>query len=253
MSPMPDRRHGIAGAAVSWLRRRLRWGRPSSFWQALAGAFGEVPESSFQLDGVPLRPDSRLHAIDPGSSELEILQLLHALVCVYKPERVLETGTFRGFGALTIAHALELNGAGTLTTIDCDHAALRLARRHVRVFAPGLRRGIDFVEADSLEWLRRQSGAPFDLAFLDSRLDLRVEELEILLERELLAPGALCMLHDTAMGGLREPAGAPAEWHDAHTWRGLDRLEEIARANGALRFTQSRGFLLIQMRNGVRS
>jgi hypothetical protein len=42
MSPMPDRRHGMAGAAVSWLRRRLLWRRPSSFWQALSGAFGGV-------------------------------------------------------------------------------------------------------------------------------------------------------------------------------------------------------------------
>jgi hypothetical protein len=44
---------------------------------------------------------------DMGSTEIEVLNWLHAMVCLLKPQSILETGTCRGLG--TIALLLVVN------------------------------------------------------------------------------------------------------------------------------------------------
>ncbi|HEY6398365.1 MAG TPA: class I SAM-dependent methyltransferase, partial [Solirubrobacteraceae bacterium] len=56
-------------------------------------------------------------------------RLLEALIVVGGARRVLEIGTFTGFGALAMAAAL-LPG-GRVTTLEVDEDRARIARRHI--------------------------------------------------------------------------------------------------------------------------
>jgi predicted O-methyltransferase YrrM len=137
-------------------------------------------------------------SVDCGSTEVEVLDFLHALVRLYKPARILETGTFRGLGTIALARGVADNGVGTVVTLDRDEAAHRLARRAFRVFDGRLLKRVRFVEADTLAWIGECDEAPFELVFLDSAEDIRWMELELLLSRGRLASGAVCVIHDTS-------------------------------------------------------
>lgn len=133
------------------------------------------------------------HAHDGGSTEIEYLELVTAFVRVCKPKRALETGTFQGWGSSAIAWGLHQNGSGHLTTVDrndCGGAA-----------ADKIKYDADwaFVQSDTLAFINKCDPLqPFEFAFLDSDIPIRVKELDLLLERQLLTPGAIVMIHDSS-------------------------------------------------------
>ena len=106
---------------------------------------------------------------------------------------------------------------------------------------------VEVANRESLEFLNEYEGSRFDFAFLDSLLPVRAEELTVLLERRLLAPGSLVAIHDTSR--VRE---SPAGRRDPESMEFWDRFARIqAGPHGtrltAFEFTLSRGMLLIRV------
>ncbi|MEA2285455.1 MAG: hypothetical protein QOJ21_1498 [Solirubrobacteraceae bacterium] len=90
-------------------------------------------------------------------------RLLEALVVASRPARVLEIGTFTGYGALSIA--ARLPDGGRITTIEFDEDRAAMARRHIDA-SPHAHR-IDLIQGDAREIVPRLEG-PFDLVFIDA-------------------------------------------------------------------------------------
>lgn len=194
----------------------------------------------------PAEASELYHALDVGSTELEVLQFLAALVCLFKPRHILETGTWQGWGTLTLASAARANGFGRITTLEIDAFQVEAARRRVNAHDPRLGGLVDFVCAASMEYLQRPGLAPFDLCFLDSALDTRAAEFRLLRERRLLAPGAVVLVHDTSP--LR-PEGIPGG--GATTFVGIETFRDPGPAFQRLEFPRSRGFILLRHVEGA--
>jgi len=159
----------------------------------------------------PHHPGERAHLYrshDLGSVEVEVGELLRALVHAWKPRLILETGTYKGVSARYLAEGCELNGFGKILSIERDAekaAAARVAlERHPSV---------EVVTADSVHFLERYDGDPFDFALLDSDLHARVVELRLLRDRNLLQ--GIAFIHDTsrlrAAGGMNDHPAFAAE------------------------------------------
>ena len=90
-------------------------------------------------------------------------RLLEALVVISGARRVLEIGTFTGFGALSMAAALPEHGA--LITIEFDEAIANIARRNIE---PSPQAGkITLIVGDAREEVPRLEGS-FDLVYIDA-------------------------------------------------------------------------------------
>jgi caffeoyl-CoA O-methyltransferase len=90
-------------------------------------------------------------------------RLLEALVVAAGATRVLEIGTFTGYGALSIA--ARLPAGGRVTTIENDEQHAALAREHFDA-SPHADR-IELRVGDAREIVRALDG-PFDLVFIDA-------------------------------------------------------------------------------------
>src|SRR5919201_3712096 len=90
-------------------------------------------------------------------------RLLEALVVVSGARRVLEIGTFTGFGALSMAAALP--AGGELVTIEFDEATAAIARQNIER-SPDAGR-IRLIVGDAREELPPLDG-PFDLVYIDA-------------------------------------------------------------------------------------
>lgn len=164
---------------------------------------------------LPLRRESELHPHCPAeraaeflsydgiATEMEVLNWLHATVCLTKPACVLETGAAHGLGTLALAAACRDNGAGRVHALEIDPSSAARARR--RLGEAGLAPWATVHGSDSRVWLE-QTTLEFGFGFFDSLTELRVEEFEICLRR----------------GRLR----GPAVFHDTSAWRTLTRTDE---------------------------
>lgn len=90
-------------------------------------------------------------------------RLLEALIVAGGARRVLEIGTFTGFGALTMAAALP--DGGRVTTLEIDEATAASARRHIEA-SPYADR-IELLIGDARETIAGLEGA-FDLVYIDA-------------------------------------------------------------------------------------
>ena len=168
-------------------------------------------------------------SVDGGSVEIETGEMLAALVRTFKPELVLETGTFLGVAARIISEAMTRNGFGRLITLEMNANQANIARASLADLA-----NVEVVTANALAWLNDYQGPPFGLVFLDSDASVRPIELALLHENGL-AIGPV-MVHDTsrlrAAGGMNDCPGYPVsldalglggvECHGARGWRLFD-------------------------------
>ncbi len=90
-------------------------------------------------------------------------RLLEALIVAGGARRVLEIGTFTGFGTLTMAAALP--DGGRITTLEIDEATAASARRHIEA-SPYADR-IELLIGDARETIAGLDG-PFDLVYIDA-------------------------------------------------------------------------------------
>jgi predicted O-methyltransferase YrrM len=168
-------------------------------------------------------------AHDNGSIEVEYGDLLTALVRAWKPEQILETGTYRGIGARYLAEGCVANGFGRVVTLECIPRQAEEARTALAELP------VEVVCADSVAWLREYDGPPFQFAFLDSALGARVSELRLLRDRRLL--DGIAFVHDTSR--LRAAGGMP----DRPNFTA--QLDELGL--GGIECPWSRGWRIFQM------
>ncbi len=190
----------------------------------------------------PHSPEERADlflAHNAGSTEIEVLNWLHATVCLLKPERILETGAADGLGTLALASACRANGFGTVHSIEIDPALCRSGEALLRRY--GVAEHAVFHAEDSRTFLGR-TDLSFGFAWFDSLCELRADEYAICRGRGLLAGPAA--FHDTSPLRTKTLSDWPDEARHAEYRR---RLREAARQPGVSPFesTLSRGVFVL--------
>jgi hypothetical protein len=136
------------------------------------------------------RPDcphpERWHSTDSDSTEVEVSELVGALVAALQPDLVLETGTAWGQTAEHIGFALLRNGEGRLVTLEPDPERAAYSRNRCYGMP------VEVLEARSLDYT---PPGPVGFAWFDSLFDLRAREF--LHYKPWLQPGTLVGFHDT--------------------------------------------------------
>jgi predicted O-methyltransferase YrrM len=125
---------------------------------------------------------------DSASSEVETVEFLYGLTRLIKPEYCVETGTWRGHSADSIARALAANGLGLLDTIELDHERANFSRERLASI-------VDHVNVRIGTSLEFRPTRPIDLIFLDSDPSISLREFEHF--RSYLAPGALVIFQNS--------------------------------------------------------
>jgi predicted O-methyltransferase YrrM len=126
-------------------------------------------------------------AHDGMATEVEVLELVAAMVRATQPEIVVETGAWLGHGSQAIGEALAANGHGHLWTLEVlPDLAVQAAER-----VAGL--PVTVVVCPSLEWT---PPGPLDFAWFDSETHLRTAEFEAY--RPFMHHRTVVGFHDTA-------------------------------------------------------
>jgi predicted O-methyltransferase YrrM len=136
-----------------------------------------------------------LPAIQVSPSQGKLLYLLARTLCA---QRILEVGTLGGYSTLWLARAIARRGKLITLEIDPHHAAV--ARENFR--RAGMERVIELREGPALESLQRlrdEKPAPFDLAFIDADKVSNLAYFEAALE--LARPGALILIDNVVRDG----------------------------------------------------
>jgi caffeoyl-CoA O-methyltransferase len=121
-------------------------------------------------------------------------RLLEGLIAISGARRVLEVGTFTGFGALTMAAALPDDGR--VITLERNEDTAAVARAHIERSEHGPK--VELIVGDAREELGRLDG-PFDLVFIDAWKSDYVHYYEAALE--LLSPRGIIVADNVLWGG----------------------------------------------------
>lgn len=129
------------------------------------------------------RPDGYTSWPDPYTMAptLEDCELLHSLVRVTKPERVLELGTGMGVSARFLSDALLDNGAGHLTTVESD-----------KQFWEAIDETLTPKAGNVSLFEKAPTNADFNLVFIDSGWQQRKHDIR----HWLSVKGPLLVVHD---------------------------------------------------------
>lgn len=210
-----------------------------NFGQFLASVVGDHTCEALIHPHAPEERAEEFHSLDNGSSELEVLTLLNALVHLYKPRLVLETGTGRAFGTYAIACALRANQVGHLHTVESFEPARKEGEANFIRLDHTLVPLVTFHTGMAHDILCSWAGKQFDFVYFDSELRSRHTEFELMLERNLLTPNALCAFHDTSR--LRE------QYHYDFNREMIQALDRHSQGKQWLECDLSRGFRLIKL------
>ncbi len=171
---------------------QITWeaGHPDHSPNVPVGYYSEAQFTSVRDD---LPHPEYWHTYDAQATEVEVIDFAWGLVRMLQPERVVETGTSRGFLASAIGQALKKNGHGLLMTYEPDaatHAEAVKNTAHVR---------------DQVECWQRPSlppsitwGQKIDLFWFDSLLTLRYPEFQAYYENGNVGMRTIMCFHDTA-------------------------------------------------------
>ena len=180
------------------------------------------------------------------STEIEYLDLLHALVSSSKPKLILETGTNVGISAIALAFALQNNHKnggynGHLITIDNDKKAQNKALKLADDL--GLINYITFIENNSLNFINSyRINTQYDFIFFDSTRKVRHDEYYALHNKGLIKKGALLIFHDTCTCPVKSEVN-DIVIQNKYLYE-LGKIENMC--NGTLKFPMSRGLTVIQ-------
>jgi caffeoyl-CoA O-methyltransferase len=133
----------ISADAVSYAREHTT---------AVTGSLVEIASWTDQNTPIPLM-----------MSGLAEVRLLEALIVAGGARRVLEVGTFTGFGAVAMAAALA--PGGTVTTLEVDEELASAARQHIEASEHPER--IELIVGSALETIGTLQG-PYDLVYIDA-------------------------------------------------------------------------------------
>ncbi|MDX2147571.1 MAG: class I SAM-dependent methyltransferase [Planctomycetota bacterium] len=177
------------------------------------------------------------------ATEHEYIRLIRAMVRATKPARLLETGTFRGDTTIELARATVANGFGHIVTLDVDQDHSQRACEMLAREVPHA--SVECITRHSMDYLRDHTTQPFQFAFLDSLIPTRAEELGLLLDRNLLPPGAIVMIHDTSRMRVRNDGTPDPDTSDFWTrFVAVRRRHQLTRV---IELPLSRGMLMIQV------
>jgi predicted O-methyltransferase YrrM len=139
------------------------------------------------------------------------------MICrMVKPMRILEIGTFTGYGA--IAMASTLSEGGSLDTIEINDEMESFIRKWID--RSGLGDKIRLHIGDALRVIPTLEG-PFDLVFIDGDKDQYVEYYEAVMEK--VHPGSFIIADNTLWSGkVLEKEPAPGD----HFTRGLQHFND---------------------------
>lgn len=167
--------------------------------EAYAQAHSEPPDPLLEELAQVTRARTAAPQMQVGPLEGAFLRLL---VRLSGARRVLELGTFTGYSALCMAAALPDDG--TLTTLDVDPEATRIAQDFFARSPHG--RKVTLRLGPALETLATLSG-PFDLAFIDADKVNYAAYFDAVVP--LLRPGGLLVADNTLWSGrVLAPASA---------------------------------------------
>jgi caffeoyl-CoA O-methyltransferase len=127
-------------------------------------------------------------------SGLVAARLLEGLVVATRAQRVLEIGTFTGYGTLSIASRLP--AGGTVITVEADDERAAMARRHFDA-SPDADK-VELLHGDAREIVPTLDG-PFDLVFIDAWKGDYPFYYEAVLPK--LAPHGLIVCDNVLWGG----------------------------------------------------
>ena len=182
------------------------------------------------------------HCYDACSTEVEYLELWGALVGATKPENVLETGSYYGWGTKALAQAVKRNGFGKLYTIELDDDCTNTTKTVIE--EAGLQDTVVQIKQDTREFLK-ETNVKFGLAVFDSNLDYRVKEFRICLERSLLEKGDYAVFHDSSK--VREfPKGERCK-DSIIFWEDFEQIQKDYDFEGIIHFPLSRGLTLVKI------
>jgi hypothetical protein len=191
-------REGIFLDEVTFDQERER-SRPATSGSLTDAAFASQPESHWTARREDCEHPEWWHSTDAQSTEVEVTELVAAFVRALQPAVVVETGACIGQTSAAIGRALAANGHGRLVTLEPVAAFREIAAGR----CTGL--PVDVVPGESLPYLmvppeRRgdTSVGTVGFAWLDSLTELRIPELNALVNFGWLAPGAVIGVHDTA-------------------------------------------------------
>jgi predicted O-methyltransferase YrrM len=141
------------------------------------------------------------HMADSQTSELEVVDFLRSIIMTVKPHLIVETGTFIGYSAVSMAEGLKANGFGRLITIEYDPVIFAKAKD--RIDSSGLGNWIECRNESSLD---TQIEGTIDILFSDSHLTIREDEIRRFLPQ--INPQGLILIHDASshFGVVREAA-----------------------------------------------
>lgn len=169
-----------------------------------------APDTPFQRESdvhphVEEERASLFDALDGSTTEMEVLNWLHATVRLLKCKNILETGTFAGIGTIALASACRANGFGMVHSLELDPQKCNFARNLIE--HAGLSGFATVHQAYTLEWLRSNE-IVFDLGFFDSACECRAEELGVCLDRRKIRN--MAVFHDTSCRRCETFAEAPS-------------------------------------------
>jgi predicted O-methyltransferase YrrM len=170
---------------------------------------------------------------DGVATEVETVQLLYALVRAIKPTTIVETGTYLGAGTVWLARAVKDNKKGFVHSCDCDPGAVQSAK--LLLDRENLLHHVNVERIDSLSFIRQFP--EIDFAFLDSSMEGRVKEAELVLP--VLSPRGFIAVHDTNTHHARVNGGPR---NGIHALAERERLQMI-------QFDTPRGFTLLKKAN----
>jgi predicted O-methyltransferase YrrM len=188
---------------------------------------------------VPEEKAELFSSFDGGSTEIEYLDFLTGLIRIVKPEMILETGTYRGFGTIALLRGVKANGFGKVVSIDIDQKQEPNKLKHP---------DIEYVEADSLKWLA-ETDYKFQFAFFDSELKMRLDEYRICSDRKVVEPGSVVVFHDTSKTRVLWNQDTNQAVPDPATkvfWSKMQDLIEVGYFKDAFQFPLSRGLTMMR-------
>jgi predicted O-methyltransferase YrrM len=162
-----------------------------------AGGYGAaVRESAFTAPHAGCPRPELWNAPDSDSTEVEVSELVGALVRALQPELVVETGTAYGYTAVRIGLALMRNGHGRCVSLETDGA--RAAHARHRLLETGvLPAVVEVREQSSLDY---EPEDKIGFAWFDSLYELRVDEFLRYYALGCLPAGTIVGFHDTTSG-----------------------------------------------------
>ena len=203
---------------------------------------------------LPIIPESKVHphcedekadlfsAFDDGSSEIEVLNFLNAAIQMYKPNLVIETGTFHAISTIAIGEGLQKNKAGKLISLEHDPALAERAKQLIK--KKKLEKHVEVIPMDTLTYIKNlPANIKFDFAFFDSETKIRPAEFHELYTRGLLTN--IISFHDTSR--LRDKTYNP-DFEDQENYvKVMDKIQEDY-CLGGLELPYSRGFRIMQLK-----